>query len=72
MKMKGPNKPDALLKDEAVCDRLAISKRTLHRLRGQGLLPATRIGRAVRWRQSVVERFLYGLENEAAPGRAKS
>jgi excisionase family DNA binding protein len=49
---------DALLKAPAVAAQLAVSRRTIERLAAAGVLPAVRLGRAVRYRESDVARVI--------------
>ena len=59
--MPNPDTNDALLTADDLAARLGCKKRTLRRWRHLGLLPeAITIGRALRWRESVVDAWIAG------------
>ena len=64
---------DRLLTFADLQEVLSLSRRTCIRLRDNGTLPAVKIGRAVRFRLSDVERYLESgcvpLYRTQAPGR---
>lgn len=53
---------DRFLKKEEVAEMLGVSTRTVARLREHGQLKAVRIGRSVRFRQTVVLKYMNGLD----------
>jgi len=63
---------DKLLTVADAAQRLQISPLTLYRMIGRGELPCRRIGRAVRVRESDLERYIKGGENAVGEKEVKS
>jgi excisionase family DNA binding protein len=51
-----------LLKAKEVCEKLQVSRMTLHRLVKRGTLPVVRIGRLLRFRRESIEKYLKSAE----------
>jgi excisionase family DNA binding protein len=51
--------PESLLKTSETCDRLAISRTTLHEMRKRGEIEAVRVNGGVRFRASDVDELVH-------------
>jgi excisionase family DNA binding protein len=51
-----------LLTTKDVCEKLKVSRMTLHRLVRRGSLPVVRLGRLLRFRADSIEQYLRKME----------
>jgi excisionase family DNA binding protein len=64
------SKPDNLIKKPAVCQKLAISKRTLDYKLSRNELPHVRIGGSVRFLESDIDNYIASNRVKARGDRA--